>query len=261
MALRRSASVTINNIGSRGVHVTSPSWQKIYQTTSHTSDSYPLNYPLQFELTEFSYSPEKDIIHFKDEVYLHGEYVEAQEFESRFFKKLCKGIGAKISASINQTLDSSGNRFDNSIDFSFIGLQEKEYGPFKRKFPLEPFLLTPVSSEPLDFIFIENILEHCYHPKEFLTLLLPRLKRMGILILEIHHPYMKYGSYKNSVRNTDEIPPSNDVRFCFEKNINFWIPETFNAMLKTLSTQMQILYVNKTNERKKDKFITVVQKI
>ena len=250
-----------NNIGSRGVHVTSPSWQKIYQTTSHTSDSYSLNYPLEFQLSEFSYSAERDLIHYHDEVYFRGEYLEAQEFESRFFKKICSGKGAKISASINQSPYSSLSRFDNSIDFPFIGFQEKEYGPFKNKFPLQSFLVTP-PSEPLDFIFIENILEYCYNPVEFLALLLKRLKRMGLLFLEIPHPYMKFGTYKPLIQNSAEKPASGGNNpFCFEKNINFWIPETFNAMLKSMSTDLQILYVNKINERKKDKFITVVQKI
>lgn len=251
-----------NNIGSRGVHVASPSWQKIYQTTSHTSDSYPVNYPLEFHLSKFPYAPERDVIHFKDEVYLRGEYVEAQEFNSRFFKKIATGTGAKISASLNQSQDFSKSRFDNGIDFPFIGFQENEYGPFKNKIPLQSFLLNPASPQPLNFIFIENILEHCYNPKGFLTLLLPLIKRLGLLIMEIHHPYTKFGTYRHLLMDSPQKPPSegNDL-FCVENNINFWIPETFNAMLKTLSTDLQILYVNKINERKKDKFITVVQKI
>ncbi len=251
-----------NNIGSRGVHVTSPSWQKIYQTTSHTSDSFSLSYPLEFQLSEFSYSAERDLIHYHDEVYFRGEYVEAQEFESRFFKKVATGTGAKISASVNQPQCSTLSRFDNSIDFPFIGFQETEYGPFKKKLPLSTFLFNNFSAKPLDFIFIENILEHCYNPGEFLTRLLPMLKRMGLMILTLHHPYIKFGTYNPLVTAPPEKPPegSEDL-LCIKKNINFWIPETFNVLLMTLSADIQILYVNRTNERKKDKFITVVQKI
>ena len=251
-----------NNIGSRGVHVTSPSWQKIYQTTSHTSDSFTLHYPLDFQVNKIPYSPERDIIHFKDELYFKGEYTEAEEFDSRFFKKMCGGIGAKISASINQSQDPSRNRFDNSIDFSFIGFQEREYGPFIKKLPLEPFLQNSSNAEPLDFIFVENVLEHCLDPKKFIMHLLALVKRMGLLFFEIHHPYMKYGTYNSLLTQEDKKNKTeNGSLFCSEKNINFWIPETFNHMIKAMSNDLQILYVNKINERKKDKFTTVIQKI
>lgn len=254
-----------NNIGIRGTHVLNENWQRTHQYTPYTSDDHPNICTEGFQLKTRCRDQEEGIITIGDESYSRGNCIGSKEMQIDQIKYFCKGLGAKISASANQVADTDFDPLDNSIDFPYIGFQKGQYGPFENKSNLIDFYSNDnMPNLSCDFLLIANVLEHCIRPDIFIKDMLNMINPSGIIFFELFHMYRRFGNFRKltslSEFESRHFKSKREIFYC-EKQINFWIPETFIEILDSIKAKLQIEYVEAISAHQKDRFSVVIKKI